>query len=99
MDVPEMLMKDFVPLNQHDLTRIPGALTSGLSLPSGTVGPTLLKKHNSSFSFVAPTAITYSKSPGLLAVLHSGPSLPIAQTGIIPAALRDNAHRSKVLSP
>lgn len=98
MEVPEIDTREVVLLNQQDLTCMPGADMSGFSTLS-SVGPLLLKKVSSSSSFVAPTAITLVRSPGLLAVEHSGPALPIAQTGIIPAARNAKAQRSNVLSP
>lgn len=51
-----------------------------------TEGPTLLNDEIESDIIVEPTPITYSASPGLLAVLQLGPLLPILNTGIIPAA-------------
>lgn len=98
MEVPEMVKNEVELLNQHDLICIPGALTSGLSLPS-TVGPLLLNLHSSSFSSVAPTPITCSRSPGLLAVVQLGPSFPMAHIGTMYAALRANAHLSNDKSP
>jgi len=98
LQVQEIVKNEVELLNQQDLICIPGAATSGFSLPS-TVGPLLLNLHSSSFSSEAPTPITCSRSPGLLAVVQLGPSFPIAHIGTMPAALKDNAHLSNDLSP
>src|SRR6266850_2419560 len=66
----------------------PGALTSGLIEPSHGDGPRALKNATSSKKSVAPVANDSGSLPGLRTLPSSGPSLPAANAGKIPAARR-----------
>jgi hypothetical protein len=73
----------------EERTSTPGADTSGLRVPLRPWP----REENSAISWsssYAPTAITFSYTPGVLMVRHAGPLLPAANTGMMPEA----CHRS-----
>src|SRR5207247_6482238 len=63
----------------------PGAEMSGFTPPVHGEGPTLLKKETSSLKSVEPTVKDVAYAPGERMVPGSGPLLPAANTGRIPA--------------
>ena len=74
------------------MTSRPYATTSGFTRPtpagsSHVVIPRLLKPAIASFSSMPPTPMTSIWSAGLFSVPNSGPSLPIADTMMIPFAV------------
>src|SRR3990172_4955126 len=83
MEVPP---KTMYPPGTEERMLSPGALTSGLTDPSQGEDPWPLKKAMSSRRSVAPTAKDSAYVPGLRTLPGSGPSLPAANAGKIPAA-------------
>ncbi len=75
----------WVPLALAAIIQLPGATTSGLSLPSA-VGPLLEKSVMTSFLSTAPTVMTLLAAAGEPTVYLSGPLFPAATQTTMPAS-------------
>src|SRR5512147_534593 len=79
-----MAFWSLVPVALQDMMSLPGALTSGLTVPS-LLGPLELNEAMASLLSVAPTVRADGVSAGQPMVFEPGPLLPAAQTTTLPA--------------
>src|SRR5271157_292272 len=79
-----MALPSLVPVALQDTMSLPGALMSGLTVPS-LLGPLELNDATTSLLSVAPTVKASGESAGQAIVLLPGPLLPAATTTTLPA--------------